>query len=112
MYTLSLFFKINIFKNKKKPISESIGTLFLLKYLFKNSKVSLTKIFTNKYLMIKSPFHYKVSKKILYNKQGIVKFKIKLLKEINPYFFEKFDFNTNNFNKNLYKIQIKSKKTI
>lgn len=103
MYKIEFFFKINIHKNKKKKLLENIGPMMLLTYLYKDSKVKLTKIFTNKYLMIKSPFHYKVSKKILYNKQGIVKMKVFLKKKPNVFFFEKFN-NIKKLNTNIFKI--------
>lgn len=90
MYNIELFFKIKTNKNKKKINFNSIGVLFLLNFIFKKSKIKLTKIFSNKYLMIKSPFHYKVSKKLLYNKQGVLQFEIELNKKITPMFFEKF----------------------
>lgn len=90
MYKLEFFFKINTFKNKKNKNYNNLGPILLINYIFKNSKIKLTKQFTNKYVMLKSPFHYKVSKKILYNKQGILKLEIFLNKKTNIFFFEKF----------------------
>ena len=77
--------------------------MLLLTYLFKKSEVELTKIFTNKYIMIKSPFHYKVSKKPLYNKQGVVRFKIYLNQKPNIFYFERFN-SIINLNHNIFKI--------
>lgn len=109
MYKMYFFFKINFHKNKKKKLYTNLGSLFLITYLFESSNFELKKIFTNKYVMLKSPFHYKVSKKLLYNKQCVAVLKIKLNSKINILFFDKFNLINYNHNSNIYKITCSNK---
>ena len=87
MYKIKFYFKFNFKYKKKKNACNDIINIFLLKHIFKNSKITIKKVFFNKYLMLRSPFHYKVSKRLLYNKQGIVIFETFFLKNFNFFFF-------------------------
>ena len=103
MCKIKFFFKINIKKNKKKLKHNNIGFLLLISFLFKNSKIQIKNIFTNKFMMIRAPFHYKVSKKIIYNKQSCVQLTLIFNKKFNYIFFKKLNlFNYSGIN--LYKI--------
>lgn len=107
MYKIKFYFKINIKKNKKNTNYNNIGSLLLLSFIFKKSNLKLQKIFTNKYMMLKAPFHYKVSKKLLYNKQAILIYTIFFKKNFNYFFFKNFNyFNSNGHN--IFKIKIQN----
>lgn len=83
MFKLIFFFKIKNNKSKQSVLYNNIGTILLLYFLLNACNIKNTKIFSNKFIMLRSPFHYKVSKIPLYNKQGIVSFEKKIDKYIN-----------------------------
>lgn len=108
MFKLKFFFKHDI--SKKKFFFNNITSVFLLKNIYKNSIIKTKKIFFNKYIMLKSPFHYKVSKKALYNKQAISTIEIFFKNDFNYIYFEKFPILINNDNFNFFLIKIYNKK--
>lgn len=109
MYKIKFYFKFNFKYKKKKNACNDIINIFLLKHIFKNSKITIKKVFFNKYLMLRSPFHYKVSKRLLYNKQGIVIFETFFLKNFNFFFFKNFFSINSNDNYNLFLIKVYNK---
>lgn len=83
MSKLIFFFKIKNNKSKKSLKYNNVGSIMLLYFLLNASNIKQNKIFLNKFIMLRSPFHYKVSKIPLYNKQSIISFEKKIESYIN-----------------------------
>lgn len=108
MSKIDFYFKSNYYKNTKTQDKSFLGSFLLLNFLNQNTSLKIQKVFFNKFVMLKSPFHYKVSKKRLYNKQCIVILSFKKNINFNYIYFIKF-YSIYNTKMNLFKISVKNK---